>query len=416
MPTPLPAELISVHVNDDSVVLQDFHETDPDVISFVREAEDAEAAVHRCLTMGARVLRLAGATLDSELVGHRFDEMTSELDRKIVDFAQRVDESAEGLLDDEEGKLALALKSWLDEVGTLLGDTFDETSKKSAVAKLEKVLDDARDAQIKAVKRLLDPHDDESPLGRWRSQIVNTVTERSEKIEEAIDELTTQLGIKGAVAEEREQTAVKGFDFEDILIAELTPIVTAHQDVPEHLANDIGSEGTKVGDVVVTVNPPETPGRVVRYVLEAKDKSMTLKRALDELEAAMRNRNAEAGVMVFASQSVCPTNEPFQPFDRKALVVLDKGNLDVGALRLACLWARWTARREVWGESETIDAARVQTLIDSARLALKTATAIKGDHTKAKTAIDHATHHLDDLVGDLNATLDQLEEEIAGVA
>ena len=120
--------------------------------------------------------------------------------------------------------------------------------------------------------------------------------------------------------------------------------------------------------------------------------------------------------MVFASQSVCPTSEPFQPFDRKALVVLDKGDLDAGALRLACLWARWTARREVSGESETIAAVRVQTLIDSARLALRTATAIKGDHTKARTAIDHATRHLDGLVGDLTAALDQLEEEIASVA
>jgi hypothetical protein len=62
----------------------------------VRDADELEAAVHRCLAMGARVLRLAGATLDSELVEHRFEEMTGELDRSIEDFAKRVDESAEG--------------------------------------------------------------------------------------------------------------------------------------------------------------------------------------------------------------------------------------------------------------------------------------------------------------------------------
>ena len=84
----------------------------------------------------------------------------------------------------------------------------------------------------------------------------------------------------------------------------------------------------------------------MRYVVEAKDKPMTLKKALDELDAAMRNRDAEAGLMVFASQGECPVNEPFQWFDHKALVVLDKDELDACALRLACLWARWTARRE----------------------------------------------------------------------
>jgi hypothetical protein len=40
----------------------------------------------------------------------------------------------------------------------------------------------------------------------------------------------------------------------------------------------------------------------------------------------------------------------------------------------------------------------VQTLINTARLTLKTATAIKGDHTKAKTAIDQASTHLAALV------------------
>jgi len=389
------------YIESDELVLEDFREHDPDVVGFVREAEDIEEAVHRCLTMGSRVLRVAGATLDGELVEHRFNEMTNELDHKILDFAKRVDESAESLLDDEEGKLAVALRTWLDEVGSVLGDTFDETSKKSAIAKLEKVLDQARADQVKAVKQLLDPHDDESPLGQWRSQIVETVKERSDRIEDAIDELTTQLGIKGAVAEAHDKTAVKGFDFEDIVLAELTPIVVAHEDVPEHVGNELGNDGTKVGDIVVTLDATQTPGRTVRYVIEAKDRSMTLRKALDELESAMRNRDAEAGVMVFANQGECPVNEPFQWFDHKALVVLDKDEPDEGALRLACLWARWTARREEAEAAETIDVARVQSLLEAARLSLKTAT-------------DQASQHLVCLVNDLAGTLDLLEEEIAG--
>jgi len=117
--------------------------------------------------------------------------------------------------------------------------------------------------------------------------------------------------------------------------------------------------------------------------------------------------------MVFASQAACPVKEPFQWFDHKALVVLDKEELDVYALRLACLWARWTARREDADGSETIDTDRVQALINAARLSLKTTTAIKGDHTKARTAIDQASGHLVGLVNDLNGTLDALEVEIA---
>jgi len=45
---------------------------------------------------------------------------------------------------------------------------------------------------------------------------------------------------------------------------------------------------------------------------------------------------------------------------------------------------------------------------------LKTATTIKGGHTKAKTAIDQASAHLDNLVCDLTDTLNELEAEITG--
>jgi hypothetical protein len=51
---------------------------------------------------------------------------------------------------------------------------------------------------------------------------------------------------------------------------------------------------------------------------------MMLMKSLDELEAAMRNRKADAAAMVFAGRDACPSTEPFQPFDHKAIVVLDK--------------------------------------------------------------------------------------------
>jgi hypothetical protein len=408
----VPQKIAHAYLEGDELVLEDFRESDPDVVVFVRNADEPEVAVHRCLTMGARVLRVAGATLDTELVEHRFEDMTSELDRSIDGFAKRVDQSAESLLDSEEGKLAVALQTWLDDVSTTLDATFDESSKKSAIAKLEKVLQSAREEQVAAVRRLLDPDNDESPLSRWRSEIVKTIASQGESIEDALDGLREQLAIKGAVAEVHDKTAVKGFDFEDVVLDKLMSIVAPQEDVPEHVGNEIGDDGTKVGDIVVTINPDETPGRAVRYVVEAKDRSLTLKRTLDELDAAMRNRNADAAVMVFAGQDVCPSKEPFQPFDHKAIVVLDREELDVYALRLACLWARWTARREEVDGLRAIDPARVQALINAARLSLKTATTIKADHTKARTAINHASTHLEAFVDDLKDTLDQLEREI----
>lgn len=400
----------SAYLVGDELVLEGFHETDPDVVAYVREAEDAEAAVHRCLAMGARALRLAAATLDTQLVEHRFAEMTSALDRSVEQLAKRVEESAHGLLDDEDGALVKALRGWLADVEKQLGATFDESSKTSAIAKLEAVLAKARDEQVSAVRRLLDPENDGSPLAAWQREIVREIKERGEELERALDGLREQLRIDKARAEERERTALKGLEYEQLVLEALTRLVTRHEDVREHVGDTAGPEG-KVGDIVVRVGS----GREgARYVVEVKDMRLPLKGALDELDQAIENRDAQAGLIVFSSQDKAPIHDPFQVFDHKAIVVLDKETVDDLPLRLACAWARWVCLRGEREDIETIDRARVGSLIDAARLTLKTAATIKSSNTKAKNAIDDATAHLEKLVREVGDTLDSLERELGG--
>lgn len=404
----------TAYLRGDELVLEDFTERDPDVVAFARESEDVELAVHRCLGMGARALRLAGATLDAQLVEHRFDALATGLGHAIDGFARSIDETTEKLLGEESGALATALEAWLEDVTSKLDATFDETSKRSAIAKLEGVLAKARSEQVTAMRGLLDPENDESPLAGWRREIVRAVERQGKALEDAIDGLREQLRLDEAVAAEAARGTQKGRDFESDVVDAVTEIVRHLQDVPEHTGDVVGSAGTKVGDVVVTVSPAQTPGRTVRYVLEAKDRRMTLKGALDELDRALANRDADAAVMVFAGRAVCPVDEPFQWFDARAVVVLDRETLDPHALRLACLWARWTACRESAEAVEGIDTARIAALIDQARLALRTATAIRGSHTKAKRAIDDAGRQLDTIVFDVEAALDELQAEVAG--
>jgi hypothetical protein len=306
------AAVTTAYLSGNELVLEDFHETDPDVVAYVRESDSAEDAAHRCLAMGARALRLAGATLDAQLVEHRFETMTSELGHTITTFAHDIDETAEKLLGEESGTLMTALEGWLEDVTAALGATFDEKSKTSAIAKLETVLETARKEQVTSVRALLDPENDESPLAGWRREIVKAVERTGSDLEEAIVALREQLAIDDAVAAEAACGTQKGRDFEAEVVDCVTEIVRHLEDVPEHTGDVVGSTGGKVGDVVVTVNPASTPGRTVRYVLEAKDKRMTLKATLEELDQALANRDADAAVMVFASSACCPVSEPFQ--------------------------------------------------------------------------------------------------------
>ena len=412
MTTELHETVTTAYLQGDELVLEEFRESDPDVVALVRESDDAELAVHRCLGMGARVLRLAGATLDTQLVEHRFDEMTDDLGRSVDEFAKRVDESAEKLLDEESGELTKALNAWLDEVTSTLDATFDESSKKSAIAKLENVLKSAREEQIESMRLLLDPANTASPLATWRTQIVDTVEKQGKDIAKAINELRERVVLEEAVADEAEKGTQKGRAFEAIVLDEVTEIVRHLEDTVEHTGDVTGNSG-KVGDLVVTIDSRFTPGRIAKYVIEVKDKPLSQKDALAELDAAMANRDADAGIIVFAHAKQCPVKAPFQWFDHKALVVLDKDELDPLALRLACTWARWMATREALGEADTVDTVRILGLLDDARRSLKLATAVKGSHTKAKTAIAQAGQQLDEMTAEITAKLAEIDAEVS---
>lgn len=409
--TILDAQPASILADGDELVVEHLRITDPDTVAFVSTSDDPELALVRCLEMGARVLRLATATVDTQVVEHRFDQMTQTLDRSVDELARRIDDSARALLDDEDGELTAALRTWLTDVTDTLGATFDETSKKSAIAKLEKLLESARSEQVAAVRRLLDPDSDDSPLNRWRTEIVSEVRDRGEALERLVNDLSFRLGLDQGEAATLDRTAVKGFDFEDVVYATIESIATPLQDVPAQVGNDVGAAAAKVGDIVVDIDPSFAKCET-RFVVECKDRSLALKKALDELDLAIANRDAAAGVMVFSSQDVAPGTDPFRPFDRRAIVVLDKDELDPHALRLAYLWARWVATRDASAACDGVDVERMLAVIESTARSLKTASAVRGSHTQARKAIDQAGRQLDSLLADVQSALDELESAL----
>jgi hypothetical protein len=405
----------TVFVDDNELVVDHVRIGDPDAVAFVASSDDLELALVRCVEMGARVLRLANATVDTQVVEHRFDQMTQSLDRSVDELARRIDDSARALLDDESGELTSALRTWMKDVTNTLGATFDETSKKSAIAKLETLLESARAEQVAAVRRLLDPESADSPLHRWRSDIVSEVRDRGEAVERLLNDLSFRLGLDQGEAATIDRTAIKGFDFEDVVYSVIESIAAPLQDVPSQVGNEVGASASKVGDIVVDVDGSFAKSGA-RFAVECKDRSLPLKKALDELDLAIANRDAQAGVMVFSSQKLAPGAEPFQWFDRRAIVVLDKDVLDPHALRLAYLWARWVATRDASTAPAEVDADRLLAVIESASRGLKTASAVRGSHTQAKKAIDQAGRQLDTLLADVQAALDELQSALAVVS
>ncbi len=162
-------------------------------------------------------------------------------------------------------------------------------------------------------------------------RLLESLRERSDRIE--------------AGRRQSERIAAKGFLFEEELAPLLDACFAPHADVFEVTGAAKGIADDKVGDFVVTLNPRDTGGRDRRIVFEAKDRALSVQRALAELDAAMLNRDAEVGVMVFAHAAQAPlAGKSLRVFPGNKLLVVwepeESGDL---ALEVASQLARTLA-------------------------------------------------------------------------
>jgi hypothetical protein len=402
MATALPRKQApAAHIAGDVLVLADFKETDQEVVRVVGEAEDAEVAVHRCLQVGARALHLAEVSTDSGVVEKAFDEMKSAFKLEVSEAVERIRGTTDALINEEDGELRKALDQWLTEVSGALDTTFDENDKRSAVSKLESILEKAAERSEESLRRALNPENEESPLG----QLAKSVSKQLGTTAESIRDLSERIAIRKAEAEIFGKTSKKGFTYEEVLHEAVAPIAAVHGDVAEQVGKTCGVAGTQAGDELVTLAAEDIRGLAARYVLEAKDRKLPLRAILDELAAALEKRGALAAIAVFSRDEHAPIPASFQQFDNRAIVVLDKDDLDDRALRLACCWVRPQLANS---DEAVVDLERSQALIDDARRALGKVTGIRRAHSVARKNIDQASDHVDELIADLETVLDTL--------
>jgi len=403
-----------VIVEGDVLFITELEVRDPDVVAVVVESDDPVAAVHQLLRFGAQVQTVAQASIDAALIDRRFEELTRKFDGNVSSAVGDIVAAATALADGETGALTLMLAKLQRDLAALLDATFDPDSKVSALAKLDAILADARDQQVQAVRRLINPDSEDSPLALLKSDIVTAVKTGIIDIQRDVREVSERLAVKQAVEPVLDKTTGKGFDFEETFDHVLTRIAAPHGDVAERVGTVKGVVGTQAGDELVTINHEDTQGLPGRFVFELKARSMNMRKTLEELDKAMVNREALAGIAVFTTAQEAPTTVPFHYADNRAVVVLDCTGLDDAAVRLAYMWARWVVRRQIATISgEEIDFARVDALMDDARRALERASAVKRCHTTAKKSIDQAADQVDCLVTEVETALDALGAEVS---
>jgi hypothetical protein len=395
-----------VLVADGVVYVRELDESDDEVVRIVAESDDPVVAVSQCLRVGARALRAAHVSVDVDVIERSFSELDARFEARVSAAVDEIARTSAGLLDEEGGALTGTLASFHTELEQLLGDTFDADSKSSVLATIEQLV-------LGTMKGLITPEIADSPIGRLKAELVETVQREVGDIAEEVRRVTDHLGILDATDDVYEQTTAKGFDYEDLVDECLATLASGYGDLAEVTAKQSGSNASHVGDEVVTLNRDDTHGTEARFVLEMKNRALNMRKTMAELDEALCNRDAMAAIAVFRSQEQAPTAVPFAHFDDKAIVVLDPDDEDDSALRLAYMWARWTVRKGLAvSEEAEIDLERVRCLLDDASRALERHTSIKRFHTQAKKSIDQAADQVRDLVTEVHDSLDALDTEL----
>lgn len=404
-PDPIPSIVRAeeVRIEDDAVVLDRFREPDPEVVGLVASSEHPAEMVHRILSVGARAIASASTDLEVEKVERLFDKLSQDFSATTVSATREVAEAAAKLLEDD-GDLAKVLTSFQEE---LEGQLADPDSAKSLLSRFREQLAATNAAHIKELDELFDPDTQGTPLNRQRAQTEELLRREMRAVKEQVESLGQLLAATQVKKEMVEKSTQKGSAFEEIVHTLISRVVTPLGDAAELVGDEAGK---KVGDLLVTLNPDDTPTGVVRYVLECKDGPVTGPKIRSQLKDAMALRGASAAVAVFSLAEHAPTKVPFTYWGDQAIVVLDKDNPDERLLQMACLWARWVARREASSDEGELDAEAIYAAFTKLSNALGKVTNIRRAHTEAKKHIDQAVGAVDEMRDEIQEQLDHLKE------
>jgi hypothetical protein len=214
------------------------------------------------------------------------------------------------------------------------------------------------------------------------------------------------------VAAERERGTAKGRDFEELVAEALDEIAVAQGDDCDAVGDHLGTGGRK-GDVLVGLDGCAGPPRG-RIVFEAKHSQVARKKALEELDQAMAQRDAQFAVWVVPSEDLLParTHELREVNGDKLFVVYDPED----GSRLTLEVAYKLARARVLmarGEADGVDAGALQTEVERALIAMEDVRRIKAQLTSASGGIEQARQILDAMAARVREHLERIDNLVA---
>jgi len=360
------------------------------------------------------------ATLRTNVEG----ELSKQRERILQEFSLDNPQSALTRLIEQltskHGSLSKDLQSKIDEVIK----EFSLDKEDSALNRLVRRVNKAQET----ITREFSLDNDQSSLKRMKSELTTILEAHVKPNAEFQEEVKIALEKLDTKRKTELRSTTHGHTFEDAVLEFLLDDAQRRGDTAEATGNCTGlRKNCKKGDAVIQLGP-EHAAAGARIVVEAKeDASYTLRKALDEMEEARPNRDAQLGVFVFSSRTAPSQLEPVARYGNDVCVVWDAENPQTDAYlkaaleisRAMCLRANagpqrdkidWTpidkAIPDIQKRAENLDKIRTsaETIVSSSNNIIKRVDIDQKALDKQIAILGDAMSHIKELLGDANAT------------
>jgi hypothetical protein len=374
-------------------------------VRIVREADDPAALVTDAIEIGARVLDREQTAANAEFVKAEFERAARDLDKEFVErarlVAERLDAKVEAVFGADDGA-----------VTKLLARHFGDESTVAVQNRVKTLLSEAKVEIREDLRRQFSADSADNPLAAFQAAIVRQMNEQSEHLR-AMNERITELRAEKEKLEdleaERERGTAKGRSYEEAVADAVDRIARPQGDDCEAVG-DVKEATRKVGDIVVHIGACDGPTRG-RIVFEAKNARLSRPRALEELDGALRERNAEYAVLVVPDEDRVPAKMlSLREYNGDKLIVpFDPEDPQPLALELAYKLARARVLMSRAGDAD-LDTGAVRDTVERALQAFEEVRRIKQQLTGAKTQIDKAGEIVDTLADKVKGHLREIDD------
>jgi hypothetical protein len=415
--TPLRHPRITVLAN--RVLVDGLSIDDPTVVELVRArvaaGDDPARIVAGAVEIGARVLHREQTGADVEFVKAELEKTAREVQGEFAERSRAVAEVFDRKFDEafgpDKGHVARVLaKHFGDESSVAVQNQVKAVLAEAAV----KIRDDLR--------KQLTADSDDNPLAVYQRASLAVVKQSSDQHNARLQEMNQTIhGLRleleraraekekaEAVAEEAERGTAKGRSFEEAVYAVLDEIAVRQGDDCDAVGDVKGGTG-KTGDVVVAIEGCTGPARG-RIVFEVKASRLSKPKAIEELDRARAERNADFAVLVVPDDERIPAKmHQLREYGGDKLVAcFDPEDGSTLSLEVAYSLARARVLM-ARGEAEGIDPSAIREAIERATGAMGDVLRVKQQLTGAKTSIQRGADILDAMATAVRAQLTHVE-------